>query len=759
MSKIQLMTKLTSIFLTALFLGSWCAQAQITHVDANASNTQAVGGTPSPFSTTSTTSDNLWKFRPDFGFDVAGNNGIYEKDGSSGGYGDAAKLETIIASLTPNTEYAVYINFLSASNATWSLQAGVTENSLSLFTPSTTSVENLGLTSVSGSNRNQLRGFIANATSDASGNIKLYIDDTSATNNSNRAWFDGVSYGPSVTPPDPPVLEQGLVVSDGAWTWFNDERAIWHDDKLYVGYVKKNGKISVTQYNPDTETGAETELSTLSQVDDHNNPALHVLPDGKILASYSRHNPDNFFSYRISNSTSPQTISDWGSESTHGSSKHSYSNTYAMSAESDKIYSFTRAGSGWNPNWTVSSDDGATWSTMQELIKNGDSNTRPYLRYSGNGVDAVDFIYTDGHPRNENNSIYHARIQGGNVLHTDGSTIKALSATPLVHDAASPERGTIVYQYSAATQSDPNEWIPSGRAWSWDIQQQKNGDPVIAFTVQKDDVTGSGWNHDRIYYYYARWTGSAWQKRFIAHAGRPLYDHEDDYAGGICIDPERPNVVYISSSASNPFDLTSTTNVPLNTGSRYELWKGTTNDGGLSFSWEAVTSGSTEDNIRPFVPKHHDRAESLLWLKGTYTAYQNYNTRVMSKIGAAQTGYQAWKTSQGYSGGPSDDDNGDGVANVIEYHRHVSGNAADAPLLTPVGDVLHLPSPPASPDMRVELQTSVDLFTWDVVATSVYGSAFAFQTTGFSLGTSGEGITVIPDTALPHRFYRLWLTL
>ncbi len=744
--------KTTLLLALTTVMGTSFLSGQITYVDADATNTQAAGGTPSPFSTTSITSDNLWRFRSGFGFDVAGNNGIYEKDGATGGYGDAAMLETTISGLSPNTEYAVYINFLSANNASWRLYAGFESSSLSLFTPTSEGVENLGLTSVTGSNRDQLRGWIGNAHSDNSGNIKVCVDDTDAAGNSNRTWFDGVSYGPPIVPPEP---EAGLITDDGVWTWFNDERAIWHDGILFTGHVKRNGKIAVTRYDPDTGIRSETELSTLSQVDDHNNPALHALPDGKILASYSRHNPDNFFSYRTSLTTSPSTIADWGPESTHGANRHSYSNTYAMSAEGDKIYTFTRA-IGWNPNWSVSTDSGANWSPMQELVRNGGDSTRPYLRYSGNGVDEIDFIYTDGHPRDENNSVYHASIRGGNVLHTDGTVIKALAATPLLHDAATPERGTVVYQYSAAAQDDPNEWMPSGRAWSWCIQQQKNGDPVIAFTVQKDDVTGSGWDHDRIYYYYARWTGNAWQKRFIAHAGRPLYSAEDDYAGGICIDPEKPNVVYVSSNALNPFDLSSTTDVPLRANARYEIWKGTTNDGGLTFAWQAVTEDSTEDNIRPFVPKKHGRSESLLFLRGTYSTYTNYNTRIISRIGEELTSFLDWKTESMISGGPGDDDDSDGEANALEYLRFASGATKDEPLLLPTGtESVQFGSEPSSNDLVVTFMHSDDLDHWDEVAVSVYGSAFSLTDDEFSMDDSSGKVLITPNTGAARGFYRL----
>jgi hypothetical protein len=115
----------------------------------------------------------------------------------------------------------------------------------------------------------------------------------------------------------------------------------------------------------------------------------------------------------------------------------------------------------------------------------------------------------------------------------------------------------------------------------------------------------------------------------VAHAGRPLYASEDDYAGGICLDPENANVIYIASNAADPFNLSNTTNVALRANERYEIWKGTTVNGGLSFSWQPVTTNSTADNLRPYVPRRHGGVPALIWFRGTYTSYANYNCAVV----------------------------------------------------------------------------------------------------------------------------------
>ena len=131
------------------------------------------------------------------------------------------------------------------------------------------------------------------------------------------------------------------------------------------------------------------------------------------------------------------------------------------------------------------------------------------------------------------------------------------------------------------------------------------------------------------YYYYARWTGTNWQKRFIAQAGRPLYEAERDYAGGIGLDPENPNVLYLSSNAAEPFDLRSTTKVPLRASERYEIFRGVTTDGGLSFQWAPVTVNSAQDNLRPYLPRRHGGAPAVLWMRGTYRKYTAFDCSIV----------------------------------------------------------------------------------------------------------------------------------
>ncbi len=420
------------------------------------------------------------------------------------------------------------------------------------------------------------------------------------------------------------------LVTDGAWTWFNDPRALFNNGELYFGYNREaDGRTVLSALN--LQTGVVTDLwsSSLTLTDDHYVPGLQVKPDGTMLAIYSRHQNDQFFMYRLSTSTNPITPSAWGAEQTNNtqttaSTGMTYSNPFQLSAEGGKIYNFARY-LNYNPNVFTSINGGATWSTPQILIQTGSGSTRPYVKYCSDYNQRIDVLYTDAHPDNFTNSLYHMYYQGGAFFKTDGTFLKSYTNLPILHDSG--ERGSVVYQYSDAAQTDPNQWIPTARAWCWEIAYQTNGNPVCVFQTKVDNVTGSNWFDARIYYYYARWTGSAWQKQFVAQAGRPLYNGQPDYGGGIGLDPQDPTVIYISSDAANPFDLSTTTNVSL--GAHYELWRGVTTNGGLTFSWQAVTTNSTVDNMRPYIPRRNGGEPCVLWFRGTYTSYTSFSCSIV----------------------------------------------------------------------------------------------------------------------------------
>ena len=130
-----------------------------------------------------------------------------------------------------------------------------------------------------------------------------------------------------------PVAAQTNLVTlaaDGAWTWFNDPRAIFHNRTLYFGYNRSDGKSALSAYHP--ATGATLLwTSTWAEADDHNIPALVPMEDGRLLAVYAHHGTTTYFNYRTSLSTNPVSPDDWSAESLFNTSARvTYSNPYRL---------------------------------------------------------------------------------------------------------------------------------------------------------------------------------------------------------------------------------------------------------------------------------------------------------------------------------------------------------------------------------------------------------------------------------------------
>lgn len=402
---------------------------------------------------------------------------------------------------------------------------------------------------------------------------------------------------------------------DGAWTWFNDERVIVDRQVLYIGSIDSQGRSRVDLYSLVSPLGnlPQTEyiLSSWQSGDDHNNPALLRLPNGKILAAYTKHHLEPKLYWRLADiDTSEQKLT-WGreSENTVGA-RTTYSNLFQLSDENGRIYNFIRA-IGSNPNFLYSDDAAQSWQGPFVLIKSGGDRTRPYFKYAGNGKDRIDFLYTDGHPRDvPNNSIYHLYYKKGAFYKSDGTLIKTIEEVkenPLI-----PSDGTKIYDGSSGC----------GRGWVWDLEYDTQGHPVAAYINSADHEEGKD-----LRYRYAYWDAAPkkWVEGQIAFAGTHLYVPENHYAGGITIDPQDTGTVYISA------DVSLTTGAP-NTSGHYQIFRGKISRDMENCHWTQLTYDIDVDNFRPVVPREHGCKICLLWLRGQYRTYTNYKTAIVGII-------------------------------------------------------------------------------------------------------------------------------
>ncbi len=440
--------------------------------------------------------------------------------------------------------------------------------------------------------------------------------------------------------PAPTVLK-----TNGGWCWFQDERAIVVRDTLVFGSVAGTtraggdaGDVDVTSVDLRSGRARSTTLHPKFQSDDHDTPAFLALPDGRVLATYQSHGSGKGVNgldlMRWRRTARPYDFTEWTPEQTLPvGAGVSYSNLFRLGAEGGRIYNFHR-GVGFNPNYLVSTDDGATFTYGGRLLRwprpvgepfaTGIDGGRPYMKYAQAGADTVHIVATDDHPRAYDNSIYHAFLRGGKLHHSDGRVIAPLSTTQ--ETTLAPRNLTTVFQADA-----------DHVAWMCDVHIDLAGHPRIVFSVQRDGAKGRGVRDVKIdgqdhRYYHARWDGAKWRVNEIAYAGTRLYAGEDDYTGLAAIDPQHPSTVYISTNADpkTGAPLVSTADQKRH----WEIYRGTTTDDGATFTWIPVTQNSTTDNLRPIVPiwtAARDRT-ILLWLRGIYRRYQDYDLDVVALL-------------------------------------------------------------------------------------------------------------------------------
>lgn len=229
----------------------------------------------------------------------------------------------------------------------------------------------------------------------------------------------------------------------------------------------------------------------------------------------------------------------------------------------------------------------------------------------------IHVVATDQHPRDFDNSIYHGIMDGTSLADSYG---KVIDADLSDQAAVAPSDLTVVF-----------EGDPDNVAWMADVEMDQDDQPVIAFSVQKDGrglpPKQGGMDHR---YHLARFLGGQWVQHEIAYAGQRLYSFEDDYTGLVAIDPHDPDHLVISTNAHPD------TGEPLISAAdsirHYELFEGVSADGGQTFSWTPLTANSTVDNIRPIIPSWESDRRIILWMRGTYLSYTDWNTQIVGLI-------------------------------------------------------------------------------------------------------------------------------
>ena len=391
------------------------------------------------------------------------------------------------------------------------------------------------------------------------------------------------------------AIPEQTSLGDGAWSWFADPRAVHHRGRTYVGWVAQDGDIKLSVYDHATLTRTTALVAPRVEIDDHANPAVQILPDGRVRAYYSAHGGTRMW-YRTS--LAPEDVSAWGPaqtmpENATGSFGFTYPNPIHLAAEG-RTYLFWRGGD-FNPTFTSQPDGSDAWAPVRRLI--AVPGERPYVKYDSDGESTIHIAFTNAHPNESGDvNIYYAAYRGGALRRADGTVIGPLGT------AISPGAADLVFD---APQN----------AWIHDVAHDDQGRPVLVFATFEATSVARVFVHR---YLYARWTGERWQTTPITAAGGSISDdtREPYYSGGITLDHEDPRTVYLSrQTGERVWDV--------------ETWS--TPDGGETWTSEPVTAGSGTKNVRPVSPRGmlpFSGDMSVLWMRGSYPYYLTYQTSI-----------------------------------------------------------------------------------------------------------------------------------
>ena len=419
---------------------------------------------------------------------------------------------------------------------------------------------------------------------------------------------------------------------NGGWCWYQDERAVVdiQNGSLIVGCVENGDGVGgrprqgdIVAVFHDLGNGMsqrylmKNALTSFGGGDDHNAPAFLILPNGTLLSCYAGHNNNTITYYRIHDGEDwgLEQRFNWNTEIPGGSNFNTtYSNLFYLSTEG-RIYNIARCDER-SPNMMISDDLGETWSygglLTQPDVTIGYVNG--YFKYWSNGIDRIDFICTEHHPRDFNTSMYHGYVQGGQTFRSDGTLMDTD-----ISDQSAPNPDEYTLMFAANTELNG---MTMTRLWDHDVQRYADGSIAALIKARINDSNPPSNNPEHAFL-FCRYDGQTWSTTYLSRAGRKLYSSEQDYTGLGALDPDDPNTIYIST----PRDPRDDANLGV-----HEIFKGVTSDQGATWSWTPITRNSTRDNMRPIIPAWDSDNTALLWWRGTYSSAQIFDSAIVGLI-------------------------------------------------------------------------------------------------------------------------------
>ncbi len=506
-------------------------------------------------------------------------------------------------------------------------------------------------------------------------------ENTVVTNNGGWNWYVEPS-GTHIQPGDALATryESGQYTSNNGY--------VFQHDKTYMGWVEDEGTIVVGEYDHDTDTYKRVVVHEFLEADDHNNPAVVVLPDGRIMIFYSKHTTENRMYYCVSKN--PEDISEWNDWQYYYCYTAVENSTYNATYPSvfivhddegiegnDVIYVGWR-GVHWKPTlakFSIPDENGVVETIMgQTQFANtsyysyddggrADGGRRPYTKYDYDfDRNKIYITFTANHPDNDvKNHIYYVTfdITDQNLYTAKGNLLQPLPFENKSEYVSQGARGTngqwgvitneLIDDYPELLVFDASEQTGEGygnggsnerRGWTWDIKVNEKGEPCIVYvdvtatapgpngelpTWYGPNVNDSHRSHH--YYWYARWDSDtqSWVKTFLTYGGKWWHENATQ---------ERCYSGGLTFDHNAPDANVIYLSIPTmgEHGNIFEIYRWESDDHGATWTVrEPITENSTINNVRPNAIYNYKVDEDgnhmgprLLWKSGEYRYWMNY---------------------------------------------------------------------------------------------------------------------------------------
>jgi hypothetical protein len=363
---------------------------------------------------------------------------------------------------------------------------------------------------------------------------------------------------------------------DGGWNHQAAAKAIEHDGVVYFGYVDMaSGNLELRAFDPAAgTTSSAVVIAAAFEADTHAAPAIWIRPDGRLLVAYSRHVGADMYRRITTNPLPDLTLGpELALDATLGGTGYTYPILVPFGSD---LWLFYRdhqdAGLTAALAYSVSADDGATWSAQTTLYRSLDRSS--YWAVSSDGS-RIDVATSDGREPFDAAPITIGHMYyDGTWRQSDGTAI----AGGIPFDPAD-----LTTVYDAA----------DGMGWPSDIVT--DGDrPAFTYAVL-DTIGSNSWRR-------ARWNGSAWVNSAVADSDGVI---DGNFADAIILDHLNPDRVY----------------APIYDGSHWSMHRFATSDGGSTWT-DTLVAGGAVDHLTPAPVFGSTGRVRAMWMTGgPYTGY------------------------------------------------------------------------------------------------------------------------------------------